>query len=761
MLRALSRMLRAPRVRLNFVSHNSLLGIVLLIGIGFPSISLAACTWGNCENGVGRFEYESGNYNIAQYKDGRRDGYGIWRKADETSECEGTNRLGKRDGLWICRSLLSTRNSYITSFTYYAEGKNQYASDTALYLNDAGRVVRYVSATGNPSQDYDRFAEDYSALTDISLGQLRLNLSKEFRQIAFPTKESLISYLGRSASNDNSESANASETLPQPSAAKETEAETKTEPVGCKFGDCKGGFGSYRFDNGDEHTGYFKNSYENGYGIFVRPLQSGEQRECEGLYSNGYKSGLRVCRRSDTSVATAYYYSNKGKANGRGVSWNSDSGEIVSLGLWRDDKFIREEAADLTKMSADWEGIKASPQALMRASFLSDEFLALKLPTADEQSDWLRERELARAKKTQSIPKEKPIRLGCISGDCDDGFGEFATSRVTYAGRFKSGRASGYTLVTSSKEQCEAQMSGGLHAGVEHCVNLETGNHTYAYRSRAGYDGAKITIAQTGKLVAYEVFEEGSEVDVSFSSEADKEKLASLELRGLLDELDTFKRTAPPESRSLRVAPLNRLPKVEFGPREPVKPQRPKPQIQPKPAQETRPISEPKPIPAPKKAPKPVPAIEPKPASKPLTAIEPTPAPVPEQAIKAPRAAPAPKPTASAVVTPTEPKKPPRDLQRLAYIVAELNSNRRQINYNYRLDRVRIDSKKFELVYEFFATKPIKELNTSVIARANKTAYCSSAKLQPFRDENMPARWSYVDSEEEAFEVVTKVSDCR
>lgn len=721
----------------------------------------AACTWGNCENGVGRFEYESGNYNIAQYKDGRRDGYGIWRKADETSECEGTNKLGKRDGLWVCRSLLSTRNSYITTFTYYAEGKHQYTSDTALYLNDAGRVVRYVSATGNPSQDYDRFAEDYSALTDISLGQLRLNLSKEFRQIAFPTKESLISYLGRSASNDNSESDNASETLPEPSAAEKTETEAKTEPVGCKFGDCKGGFGSYRFDNGDEHTGYFKNSIRDGYGIYVESLAFGKKRLCEGRYSNGSKTGLQVCRIIGGSSASASYYSNEGKANGSSVSWLTDSGAIALLQLWRDGKYIRVEAADLAKMSADWEGIKALPQAVMRASFLSDEFLALKLPTADEQSDWLRERELRRAEKTQSIPKEKPISLGCVSGDCDDGFGEFATSRVTFAGRFKSGRASGYTLVTSSREQCEAQMSNGLHAGLEHCVNLETGNHTYAYRFRAGYDGAKITVSQTGKLVAYEVFREGSKVDVSFSSEADKEKLAALELRGLLDELDIFKRTAPPESRNFRVAPLNRLPEVEFGPREPVKPQRPQPPIQPKPAQETRPMSEPKPAPEPKPAQKPVPAVKPKPTSKPLTAIEPTPAPLPERAVKAPRAASAPKPIASSMVTPTEPKKPPRDLQRLAYIVAELNSNRRQINYNYRLDRVGIDSKKFELVYEFFATKPINELNTSVIARANKTAYCSSAKLQPFRDENMPARWSYVDSEEEAFEVVTKVSDCR
>ena len=105
--------------------------------------------------------------------------------------------------------------------------------------------------------------------------------------------------------------------------------------------------------------------------------------------------------------------------------------------------------------------------------------------------------------------------------------------------------------------------------------------------------------------------------------------------------------------------------------------------------------------------------------------------------------------------------KPQSNLQRLAYIVAELNAGSRQINFNYRLDKVRIDPKKFELVYEFTAMKPIRDLDTSVISIANQTAYCSSSKLKPFRDENMPARWSYVDAEDETFEVLTRIKECR
>ena len=89
-----------------------------------------------------------------------------------------------------------------------------------------------------------------------------------------------------------------------------------------------------------------------------------------------------------------------------------------------------------------------------------------------------------------------------------------------------------------------------------------------------------------------------------------------------------------------------------------------------------------------------------------------------------------------------------------------MNAGSRQINFNYRLDKVRIDPNTFELVYELTAMVPIRKLDTSVLSVANQTAYCSSSKLKPFRDENMPARWSYVDVEDQTFEVVTAVSDC-
>ena len=56
--------------------------------------------------------------------------------------------------------------------------------------------------------------------------------------------------------------------------------------------------------------------------------------------------------------------------------------------------------------------------------------------------------------------------------------------------------------------------------------------------------------------------------------------------------------------------------------------------------------------------------------------------------------------------------------------------------------------------------KPLSELDTSVIKVAANNAYCSSSRLKPFRDEDMPARWLYVDTNDEVFEVETSTAEC-
>jgi hypothetical protein len=354
-------------------------------------------------------------------------------------------------------------------------------------------------------------------------------------------------------------------------------------------------------------------------------------------------------------------------------------------------------------------------------------------------SEFLREQTLASASKTQVIPKEAPIKLGCLSGNCENGFGELATRRTTYLGEFKNGKFTGYVLITSGQEQCEAQMKDGVHDGVEHCVSLETGNHTFSEKTGLKIDGIEVTYTRNGSLVDYAVYKRGVKQSFSFTSERDKERLASLELEFLLEELANLKRRQDSRVNKYKVAALNKLPvvgakRVNSEPERKIttrKTGQPVKQVvkAPKTQDETRQGEVRAERGIPKKA---VPNVGKVGSSQRPQTVEKT----------------------------VPPDKPKSNLQKLAYVVAELNAGRRQINSDYRLDKVRIDPNKFELVYEFTATKPISELNTAVIKVANQTAYCSSRKLKPFRDENMPARWTYVDDFGGEFETVSSPSSC-
>ena len=221
-------------------------------------------------------------------------------------------------------------------------------------------------------------------------------------------------------------------------------------------------------------------------------------------------------------------------------------------------------------------------------------------------------------------------------------------------------------------------------------------------------------------------------MSLSFSSDAEKQELASVEVENFYVELNKFKRNAPGEARALRVASLEKIPPIRFG----------------SDVNDTyqEPIEKPKTVSKSQPSPRTTSAETTKPKAKVEVVAN------------------------SSSVSPTKPApavsksggdKPPSDLQRLAYIAAELNSKRGQINFNYRLDKVRIDPNRFELVYEFTSMVPIRDLDTSVISVANQTAFCSSGKLKPFRDENMAARWSYVDAESEKYEVLTTTSSCK
>ncbi|MDA9919985.1 hypothetical protein N9D87_00795 [bacterium] len=683
------------------------------------------CRWGDCKNGIGEKVYpqDSGtNFSyIAKFKDGRRQDYGIRINEGNPWICEVSVFDGRTVGLRFC----ATEEGSI-SYRYYDVGV-QKGSDH-YRVSDKGKVtVGRWFADDNlwiVPVDLDQIHEDHRSLRKKGTrlkqylpswfpdppGRVRLKTDKPF----LSEKKMLTAVKENKAAEARTQNKKSSETV---------KADVKKEEVttGCYFGDCKNGFGSYRWKSGTRHTGYWQNSQQHGYGAYV----TSAGKECDSNFDQGKRKGLSVCLQGSTANANYYI---AGKKTGRGIEWDSKTGEIQKLGSWRSGDFIREHSINLKLLSADWAVLRGSLSNGMRSLTFGEEFRALVLPE-DRQSEWLRARELARASKTQVIPQEAPMKLGCISGNCEDGFGEFATPDMTFTGTFKNRRVSGYTLITSSEQQCEARMRGGFHAGLEHCVGIQSGNHSFAYRTKAGLQRAKITISPNGDLVSYRVYENDEEISISFSSEAEKQELAAVEFENFYGDLIKFKRKAPREARVLRVASLEKIPPIRFGSdvddayEEPI--EKPKTVSKPKPSPKTK---------------------SPETTKSKAKVVAKSSSIVP---LKPPQA-----------VSKSEANKPQSDLQRLAYIAAELNAGSRQINFNYRLDKVRIDPNKFELVYEFTAMVPIRDLDTSVISVANKTAYCSTSKLKPFRDENMPARWSYVDADEQTFEVLTGVSDC-
>ena len=99
-------------------------------------------------------------------------------------------------------------------------------------------------------------------------------------------------------------------------------------------------------------------------------------------------------------------------------------------------------------------------------------------------------------------------------------------------------------------------------------------------------------------------------------------------------------------------------------------------------------------------------------------------------------------------------------MSRLALIAADLDGNRRQVNPSYRLERVRVEPSDFELHFEFSTPLAIQDLDDSLLKSSNRMAYCKSSKLEPFRTQNMPARYRFTDPNEKEINFLVRPSDC-
>lgn len=504
----------------------------------------------------------------------------------------------------------------------------------------------------------------------------------------------------------------------------------------CRWGDCENGIGEKVWP-GDSvpdqsYIGRFRDGARQGYFIMIRGESSWV---CEQSYLlNGRRSGLQFCATEEGSRIYRYIKHN-GYVEGSDYIWISNKGTVKVGQRFGNDNIVA-VPVNLDKIFKDHSDLRLSSRDVRRylPSWFPDRIRDEKFLTESQMLAAVAKQKASQPnvastpskpkkapKPSQPKPSKKaeiaktPSSALCVEGNCVNGFGTLQFGNSEFIGKFTDGELFGYGLVLSDELYCEAYMLNTRFGGLAHCFVLEIGHHVLQQMKGRVNDGAQIIISPTGDVISFEMYQNGNRIDGYFGSDSNKSRRQSQQLGSFVTQLGNLRRSAPSGAEDWVPSELRDIPNLKIdGFESPL-------------------------------------ALRRKQMTREADSSDPS-------VIKT-LPAPADKPRASAAL-PRSVTKQRSQLTELALIAADLNTNRRQLNYNYRLDKVRVDPNKFELVYEFTAMVPIRELDTSVLSVANQTAYCSSSKLNPFRDENMPARWSYVDAEDQTFEVVTAVSDC-
>ncbi len=468
----------------------------------------------------------------------------------------------------------------------------------------------------------------------------------------------------------------------------------------CIEGDCWNGFGVKETSKGKIVSKFIEGKFR-GHSLFLNNRGGG----CEQYIIADKIVRVSVCNvKSGDQEALGYSSYKNGVRSGPEVIVNLE-GKILSSGVWKGDEFTEQEI-----------DYKSLWRAAIRNRNAGDPWVLAKLPANLKQLTEIwspkdSSRSKVRVTETQP-PKPKPVekkppsvkksppKRTCIDGNCQNGFGTLRVGDKEYTGQFYDGEVSGYALIFEDGIYCEARMAVGKNAGISHCYSVDLEVHVLGNIIGDKAKGGQIFISNTGKVTAYNVYVDGKIQRNYFATEADKNSLMKKDLRDYLQRLGQVRGTRPEGIQDWMPTELKRIPKHEI------------PRFSRAPSRTER--------------------------------------------LKQERAA-----NRSQSKGLPEPKSNERsELQKLSLIAADLNKNRRQVNPDYRLDRVRIDSNDFELRYEFTSSKSVGSLNQPLLKTSGKTAYCIAPKLELFRTEKMPARWIYSDNNGGTFEFLTKPEDC-
>jgi hypothetical protein len=674
----------------------------------------SSCIEGDCVNGVGVTSASTSRL-VSKFVNGKARGYQLFLDKNGGG-CEGYIIRDKFVGVSRCTTETDT-----TEGIGYATYKDGERNGPYLVADYDGKVIMQGTLVG---KDFKEGDIDHRALWSRALRNrnsadpeilARLpDVLKEIPEVWFPEGNDSLSSKTQSAA-------------PRSNNAKEKSSEKKSASVKrrssnreCLEGNCENGVGKLtaKGKSDDFWIAEFTDGEFDGLNLFY--WGSGNKNICLSRYVDNKREGISICSYEKDTYRYQYY--EQGSAEGQHFIYIDTSGTISDVGRQIDGK-NQVEWVDLRSFREDLKVLYSTSSASF-AKHIPDRIKNAPFPSTNDLNSALRSLQSKRGinisesaverdeRGTKTSPVKKSLsKRTCIDGNCQNGFGTLRLGDKEYTGQFYDGEVSGYALIFEDGIYCEARMAVGKNAGISHCYSVDLKVHVLGNIIGDGAKGGQIFISDTGEVTAYNMYVDGKIQRNYFATEADKNSIMKKDLRDYLQQLGQIRGTRPEGIQDWMPSELKRIPKHDI-PRFSRALSRTERLRQERAAKRSQ-----------------------------LTSSRST-------------------VTAQSKSLPESKSKDRSDLQKLSLIAAELNGNKRQVNPDYRLDRVRIDPNDFELRYEFSSSRSVNSLDKSLLEMSGKTAYCRASKLELFRKQKMSARWIYSDNSGGTFEFLTKPEDC-
>jgi hypothetical protein len=390
---------------------------------------IKGCVSGDCVNGSGTYQFENGEKYQGKFKNYLQEGYGTytWTSGDYYS---GYWKAGKQEGpgtvyyasgniqtgYWANGTYLGTKNTY-KSECLSGDCDNGYGTYTwengekfEGYWKNNKRNGQGTNNYGNGDQYTGNWLDDQQngygtykySNGDVYVGDWKLHKKDGYGTYTFKNGEKYIGewkdnrYNGQGTFYYADGTTKSGGWVNDVFTGKRSANTTKT--TGCISGNCDNGYGVYVFDDGERYEGYWKNNKRNGQG--TNNFANG------GTYTGEWRDDLKHGYGTYTYPASSEYDNYQGfwtddKMNGRGVLVYRNKQKYE--GTFKDFVF-------------EGEGTMYFPGGKVQAGI------------------W----------RNQEYAGKSENNYGCISGDCNNGYGTYAfESGDKFQGNFKNGAYQG------------------------------------------------------------------------------------------------------------------------------------------------------------------------------------------------------------------------------------------------------------------------------------------------------------------------------